>query len=303
MISFRYHIVSIMGVFLALGLGILLGSSVVTSPLQSRLQHDLSAARQERDEAKAQTKELNDQNDTLRDRMTDQVAPWAMHGRLADVPFVFVSDGPGVPEWRGHVQTALVAAGADPHGTIAFTDRWQLTEPNDETDLVATMRSIVPAYEPGGDPAGSALELLGERFAEPTGRALVDVLGRDGFLTLQGRSDGDWPPSGAAVVVLSSVSGDDAPLLPGGLNFARGVARVTPTLVVSDAPAGLSLLTELRGERGLPDGLSTFDSATDETDPGGIGVVAAMLAATESRGGHYGTARGLAFVAPAPPAD
>ena len=303
MISFRYHIVSIMGVFLALGLGILLGSSVVTSPLQSRLQHDLSAARQERDEAKAQTSELKSESDTLRDRVTDEVAPWAVHERLANMPFVFVSDAPDVPKWRGHVESALVAAGADPQGTIALSDRWRLSAPDDETDLIATMRSIVPAYEPGDDPAASAMEMLGERFAEPTGRALVDVLGRDGFLAVQGRSDGDWPPPGAAVVLLSSARAEDVPLTPGTTAFARNVATVAPTLTVSDAPTDVSLVTELRDVGRLPEGLSTFDAATDDTDPGGVGVVAALLAATEGRGGHYGMGRGLTFVAPAPPPD
>src|SRR6185503_14338387 len=158
--------------------------------------------------------------------------------------------------------------------------RWQLSAPDDETDLLATMRSIVPTFEPGDDPAASALEMLGERFAEPTGRALVDVLGRDGFLTVQGRSDGDWPPSGAAVVVLSASRTKDIPLTPGSVTFARSVADVTPTLAVSDLPDDTSLVTELRGSGGLPDNLSTFDSATDDADPGGIGVVAALLAAT-----------------------
>ena len=311
MISFRYHIVSIMGVFLALGLGILLGSSVVSSPLQTRLNSDLTQAREERDEARAKTDELTDESDALRRRLADEVAPWGVHDRLADTPFVFVSEVPQVPKWRGHVETALVAAGAAPQGTIAFTDRWLLAAPDDETDLVATMRSIVPSFDPGDEPAASAMEMLGERFAEPTGRALIDVLGRDGFLTTQGRSDQDWPPPGAVVIILSPARTEAeseaeepvAALTPGSSAFARSVAGVTPTLAVSDVPLGTSLITELRDTDGLPDSLSTFDSATDETDPGGVGVVAAMLAAAESRGGHYGTARGLTFVAPAPPAD
>ncbi len=292
-----------MGVFLALGLGILLGSSVVSAPLDARHVAEAQRYKDERDEAKATTSELTGENDALRRRTSDEIAPWAVHERLVDTPFVFVSDAPSVPKWRGHVESALVAAGADPQGTIVLSDRWQLSAPDDEADLVATMQSIVPTYEPGDDPSASAMEMLGERFAEPTGRALIDVLGRDGFVTVQGRGDGDWPPPGTAVVVLSAARPDDVSLTMGSLPFVRSVAEVTPTLVVSDVPTGSSLVTELRGIGGLPDDLSTFDSATDDIDPGGVGVVAALLAATESRGGHYGTGRGLTFVAPAPPPD
>jgi hypothetical protein len=302
-ISFRYHIVSIMGVFLALGLGILLGSSVVSAPLDARHVAEAQRYKDERDEAKAKTSELTAENNVLRRRIADEIAPWAVHERLANTPFVFVSDVPQVPKWRGHVESALVAAGADPQGTIVLSERWQLSAPDDETELVATMQSIVPAYEPGDDPAVSALEMLGERFAEPTGRALVDVLGRDGFLTVQGRTDGDWPPPGTAVVLLSASRTKDIPLTPGSVAFARSVAAVTPTLAASDLPTDSSIVTALRDSGGLSENLSTFDSATDETDPGGIGVAAALLAATESRGGHYGTGRGLTFVAPAPPPD
>jgi hypothetical protein len=303
MISFRYHIVSIMAVFLALGLGILLGSSVVSAPLDARHVAEAQRYKDERDDAKAKASEVTGENNTLRRRIGDEVAPWAVHQRLAGTPFVFVSDTPQVPKWRSHVESALVAAGAEVRGTIVLSERWQLSAPDDETDLVATMQSIVPTYEPGDDPASSALEMLGERFAEPTGRALIDVLGRDGFLTVQGRGDGDWPPPGAAVVVLSQARTEDVPLTRGSGMFAQSVADVTPTLVVADLPTDTSLVTELRDADGLPDALSTFDAATDDTDPGGIGVVAALLAATEGRGGHYGTGRGLTFVAPAPPPD
>jgi hypothetical protein len=275
------------------------------------LQHDLSAAREERDKAKSEAGQLRDENDQLRELATDEVAPWAVHDRLSGTRFVFVSDAPDVPKWRSHVESALVAAGADPQGTIVLTDRWRFSAPDDETDLAATMRSIVPSYEPGDDPAASAMQMLGERFAEPTGRALIDVLGRDGFLTIQGRPKGEWPPAGAVVVVLSSARSEEGSqtaepgpaLTPGSSAFVRSVSTVTPTLAVSDAPTDLSLVTDLRDSGDLPDTLSTFDSATDDADPGGIGVVAALLAATESRGGHYGTGRGLTFVAPAPPPD
>jgi hypothetical protein len=307
-ISLRYHIVSIVAVFLALGLGIVLGSSVVSSPLQSRLNADVERYKDERDRANEEADVLERDNDALRSRVVEQIAPWATTLRLDGLPFVIVSDAPKAPEWRDHVSDALVAAGAELQGTILLSDRWNLTGPDDEADLEATMRSIVPTFEPDDDVVSAAMSTLGERFTEPTGRALVDVLERDGFMTVQGRTEGDWPPPGASVVMLSAarpgepVEQEPQPL-PYAAALARSIAAVTPTLVVTNMADEPSVVATLRDADGLPDGLATFDAGTEESDPGGIGVVAALLAATEDRGGHYGTARGLTFVAPAPPPD
>jgi hypothetical protein len=306
-ISLRYHIVSVMAVFLALGLGIVLGSSVVSTPLDARLNADLERYKRQADEAKASAGDLRIENETLRRRLGEEIAPWAVHDRLTDLPFVFVSDGPQAPKWREHVQDALIAAGAQPQGTILLSERWQFAAPEDEDDLVSTVRSVVPSFDPEEDAASAALGIVGERFLEPTGRALVDVLTRDGFMTVQGRSGDNWPPANSTVVVLSPArtqeaggaeDAEDTGPTPGVLSFVRSVAAVTPVLAATDAPEGSSIVTELRDQSGLADMLSTFDSSTDESDPGGIGVVAALAAATDERGGHFGAARGRAFVAP-----
>ena len=305
MISLRYHIVSVVAVFLALGLGIVLGSAVVSTPLQSRLNADVERYKDERDRANEEADVLERENDVLRERVVEQIAPWSTHLKLAGLSFVIVSDAPKAPEWRDHVSDALVAAGAEAQGAILFSDRWQLGAPEDEADLDATMRSVVPSFEAGDDTGESAMTTLGERFTDAGGRALIDVLSRDGFMTVQGRSDGEWPPPGAAVVILSAARAGQSspPPMPGPPTqaFATSVATVAPTLVVTDLSGEPSLVSTLRDADDLPDGLATFDAGTEASDPGGIGLVAALLAATEDRGGHYGTGRGLSFVAPAPP--
>ena len=301
MISLRYHIISIVAVFLALGLGIVLGSSVVSTPLDARLNADLERYKRQADEAKANERELKVTNDTFRRRISEEIAPWADHERLTGLPIVFVSDGPQAPKWRQHVQDALVAAGAQPQGTILLSERWRLAAPEDTDDLVSTVRSVVPSFDPSDDAAAAALGMVGERFLEPTGRALVNALSREGFMTVRGRSGDSWPPADAAVVALSPTrveTPEDTGPTPGLLSFVRGVSEVTPVLAACDAPDQTSLVSLLRDENGLADTLSTFDSATTESDPGGIGVVAALVAAREERGGHFGAERGRTFVAP-----
>jgi hypothetical protein len=154
--------------------------------------------------------------------------------------------------------------------------------------------------------ADAALRLFGEGFFEqPAAGELIDELESEGFISVPDRPDGEWPAPGALLVVLSASRAGDEALTPGGASFVSGVAEeaLAPgTLIVTNSPEGASLVRRLRDDRRLPDNLATFDAATNEADPGGLGVVAALVAATEARGGHYGTEDGRTFVAP-PSAD
>lgn len=322
MISFRYHIVSIMGVFLALGLGILLGSSVVSDPLSAQLHADLERANDQRDEARSRASEASASYDSLRERVSDEVAAWVLGSRLADRRFVIVRDG-AQDELGDHVVASLVRSGAQQAGTLVLEQRLTNLDDDSRAELVRTMTSIVPPCE--GDIAPdcfddsadlepaevveAAMTHVGRRFDEPTGRVIVDALIDAGFMSAPSRPSGEWPPSDAIVVVVSASRapitgpspspGPDTSPTPGADAFAREVAEGSTTVVATDDAEGRSVVSQLRASRGLPPSLATFDSATDAEDPGGIGLVAATIAALEGRGGHFGSA-GESFVAPAP---
>lgn len=294
---------SVVAVFLALGLGILLGSSVVSTPIQAQLNANLDGARKERDQARQEAAEARDQTGSLQRRIGTEIAPWSLQGRLLDRPVVVISDTPSAPSWREHVLDAVGAAGARSVGTLLFGERLALESPDDRTELLRTVQGVVPGFtpDPEADPASEVLTLLGERFTEPTGRTLVSELVRANFLSLQGGQDSDWPPPDSVYVMLSAVRSQSGRSKPDAGPFVTAIGRVAPILVASNAPEDRSLVSDLRDERGLPEGLATFDAATNESDPGGIGVVAALLAATEGRGGHFGLERGRPFIAPPAP--
>jgi hypothetical protein len=295
LIDLRYHIISIVAVFLALGLGILLGSSFVSGPLAARLESDLARAREARDRAERTSGQATEELAALRERLAEEAGPWALAGRLLDRPVVTVAVGGELPNFSDHVLDAMNSSGARPSGTIVLSDR--LNEPASEERLVETVRSVVAEFDPGEDAAVSALTLLGSTILRPEGIRLLDELAGAGFLNVRSRPAGAWPPAEAAFVVMSPSSPDgESRAFDAGAAFARALAQAAPVLAVSDRPDGASVVTDLRTQDDLPADLSTFDSATDEADPAGIGVAAAMLAATEGRGGHFGAGRGLSFV-------
>lgn len=63
MISFRYHIVSLIGVFLALALGIVIGTTALSGPVTSDLRHQVNDLKTDRTSLAAQNKRLQGQVD------------------------------------------------------------------------------------------------------------------------------------------------------------------------------------------------------------------------------------------------
>lgn len=298
MIGFRYHVVSIVAVFLALTLGILLGSSVIQGAVVDQLRRDITRYRTERDAAREDMQEIRTEQQRLREVLTGGVVPWALSGRLTGTPVVIVTDGLESPAWREHVTDGLVRAGATIAGTIAIGPRFDLVERQDAADLADAVEASGLAFEPGDDAASAALSLLGERLLDPSGRVLLGELDAEGFVTATRDAEGAWPPPSSLVVVLSPAGGEEDEPTGGVAAFVSSVGNTTATLAATDDGDGPSVVTQLRDRSGdLPRTISTFAGATDADDPGGVGVVAALLAATEGRGGHFGSG-GDSFIAP-----
>jgi len=132
---------------------------------------------------------------------------------------------------------------------------------------------------------------------------MLVALAEADFLNIQISADAAWPPPNAVVLALSAAKQEDADRSVWVAEFVRAIAAAAPTLAATNESSGTSLVSELRDIDDLPTSLVTFDAAGEETDPGGLGVVAALVAAADGRGGHYGTSQGRSFVAAVTPED
>jgi hypothetical protein len=303
LIDLRYHIISIVAVFLALALGILLGSSVVSGPLEARLQDDLRRARDARQSAERQRDEVASRSDALTERLSGEAGTWAVQDRLADRGVLLVGDASELPDWTDEVMTPLTNAGVTEAGRLLFTERWALEDDTDGDDLVDAVQTTLGEFDGGDDPASNAARVLGENVLTAQGREMLNALADADFLNIQIADDAAWPPPNAVVVALSAARDEDAEPSPWIAEYVRAAAADAPTLAATNGSSGTSLVSELRDIDDLPASLATFDSAGEEIDPGGIGVVAALVAAADGRGGHYGTAQGRSFVPAVTPED
>jgi len=168
MINLRYHIVSLTAVFLALAIGVTMGTTFLNKQAVEQLNRqvkraesgiqktrdDNAALRRELDQYKASDVALNGQTDRL------------FANELTNVPILVIApqdiDGPSL----NRVRDAVVAAGADLRGTLRITDRAR-ADAGDEANLAKIL----------GVPAASRAVLQGQ-LTDRVGTALLDAAKR-----------------------------------------------------------------------------------------------------------------------------
>ncbi|MBV8303545.1 MAG: copper transporter [Acidimicrobiia bacterium] len=168
MLNLRYHVVSLVAVFFALGIGVIMGVTVIKSGIVDQLQKRLDSV----EASDRQTRKDNDQLTTqLRtwDRFVDQGRSDLLAGQLHNVPVLLVGVD-GIDRTSvGDLRSDLVAAGADTLGTLWLTDKLNLRTqadanaladvlgiPQDTPDVVraTALSKLAGALAAGGDPAG-----------------------------------------------------------------------------------------------------------------------------------------------------
>lgn len=159
MIDFRYHIVSLVAVFLALALGLVLGTTTINPVVVRDLQDRL-------DTVVADKRGLEEQLDTARNEAAsgDAFARAAMEAlvedRLAGRSVVLVSL-PGAPvPVRDQLARLLQVAGASVTARVSLTDRYVDPDSADQLDVTVTAATPSGVTLAGTTPAQRSAELL-----------------------------------------------------------------------------------------------------------------------------------------------
>lgn len=301
MISFRYHLVSIVAVFFALAIGLLMGTTVINQGVIARLNAETDAAaarsRNLREALDRTEQELSD----LR-RFGDDVEAFFLDGQLLDRQIVLVTAQGVDAQQVGGVRTAIERSGADIAAVVIVSGRMALTDGTAEEDLAALLEE-----EPGTpeDLTAAAGEVLGARLA-----AGADGLGPDPlqelvdaqFVSVEGAPEAGIEAVGGSDQSIVVLSGDDqepvvdpdAFLVPlvramveGGESVAAGETEET---VYPFVPL-------LRANGDLGDRIVTVDNA--DTVPGRLALVLGLRRLLETgEGGHYGVKDGAPSLLP-----
>jgi hypothetical protein len=312
MINFRFHIISLVAVFLALALGIFLGSAVGEPTIVNRLRGEIDRADQRVDEAEADNDQLRRENDLLQ-AFIDDTARFTVEDRLESVDAVMIAER-GIDE--GVVESAmemLRAAAANAPMVVWLEPDWQLTELDEidrmrtaldstTTDPEALRRDAFTALasrvtSPINDPTPDSPDLLQE---------LVDA----NFVTIDGLDVEDlatFPIRRARAVVVDGAEGDiDSPTVFSQCVTAfatEGAGTVAAEVTNStdpDAPGRGASIAVIRGDDSLEGQVSTIDNL-DFTE-GRIATVLALQEIANGVVGDYGYGRGASRTVPEPQA-
>lgn len=295
MISFRYHVVSLVAVLLALAAGVALGGG----PL-SEIGRGGDAAVERAEERVAQLDRRLDQAQgtaEFQDAVAVGAGSSALAGALEGRP-VSVVTFPGVEEDVVAGLTELVArAGGSVAGTYAAQPGLVAVGGKSLVDTLGTqvLENVadtgIPAeastYDRMGQLIGLAVATGEDGGAAPTG-ATSDILSSLRGAELLTRTTGGDGRGSLVLLVLGDqpVGEEGLENIYGGL--ATGIAAQSDGVVVAGttASAGQGLLGLLRDEVSFTSNVSSVDSV--QTAAGRLATVLALGAAPVSEPGHYG---------------
>ncbi len=304
MISFRYHVVTIVAVFLALAIGLLAGSAFVQPELVDQL-------RAQTDRLRSQVRVLETELTDARAEVTafqsfmDLALPYLASNRLLGESVVLVTQDGVDDVVLEEARRSLADAGAEVVAVLTARASLGSDDPEEQDRLAQIVdRPNAAAEELPSITAAALAGRLANGTAGPADGDLLDRLLSAGFL------DTDDPATalegiglpGQAVVVLGGGVSDVPPLLPAafGAPLVTELIRAGVPVAVGEStltPPEVSLVDEVRaGEDG---GTVTVDDL-DLTMGGAALVLGLDELITTGQGGAYGFGDGAEPLPPPP---
>ena len=317
MIDFRYHVVSIVAVFLALAIGIVLGSTELRGAVIDGLNKTSSNLTSELTTVRGQKDALQQQVNG--DEAFAQAAESRLLGGLLDGQRVVLVAAPSAQgQVTSGVESALRRAGATVTGQVTLQPMLFDSSENTQQELSSLVTTLAtPGGAPSGSPLQQAAQLLGTAILTKDGspgtgsgdqstestesKAILSSYAQAGLLSVSGSFSA---PATLAVVITPATppaSGGSSPANQDLITLAQGLNTAGLGTVVVGSTSGSvsgSAIDALRGSNAAGQ-ISTVDNA--DTLIGQIVTVQALAQElTSHKTGAYGTGPGNSAVAPSP---
>ncbi|MEV0811148.1 copper transporter [Micromonospora sp. NPDC050200] len=308
MINFRYHVVSLTAVFLALAIGLVVGTAALNGPVADSLKENVNALRKDNQQMRQSVNNMQKELE-LEEDFAAQMAQVVLPGKLTGKRVLVL----GLPTGRDHtdgVLKMLEVAGADVTGRVDVQDKF--INPENNTNLmelaVTAARPTAPASALPGNGNGvetsSALlaSVLLDRaqgspaVTEGDRRAVLASYANAGYLTTEQKVTG---PAEAVVVVSGQpyVDKDSAKKDELVVKVAEQFDRTGSIVIGGNGSAGGNLVAIVRADPVLAQTISTVDNAN--TVQGQLVTSLALVQQlTEKKAGQYGVGDNAASLLP-----
>jgi hypothetical protein len=302
MINFRFHLVSLIAVFLALAVGVVMGSTVIDQAIVDGLRSQLKRVENKADDARQRNEELEDELDRL-GGYVEGTSDFAVTGRLDGVAIaVLALRGSGDDAVKDTVTLAQTAGALVP-GVLWLEETWLLDDEETRGQLAEVVGEGVDDREDLRSAAWSAIaSRLAAGNAAP-GSDVLEALAERGFLTFEPVGEDEavpldaYPGAPARVLLVDGADVDEdlnALLAPAARAFVGASVPLVVAEVYRDQEDGPG-----RGARVLPvqqDDLAAAVSTVDDLDleEGRVTAVLALAELGRGRAGRYGYGAGAA---------
>ncbi len=317
MIDFRYHLVSLVSVFLALAIGVVLGAGPLKGPLTDQLTTQVSALRQEKENLQRAVDNRDTQIKTQSAGIESLgVAAVAHQLDTHAVTMVVLpgADASGPQGWSAMVKSA----GAKVASTVTLTPAW--SKPGSLGVRTQAVAALAPYVAQLGLPANASVDtklaaLLSRAVVsttatnlDDTGTAILDQLKKSNLVSVAE----DTPARGDLVVVLAvgpagGAAGTDTTWqkaeLASNQTLATALGAGAKGAVVAGTTAANGsggLIAALRGGNAAQT-ISTLDDS--DSGLGAVTCVLALLQQVNNGVGQYGGGSNSTAVLPPVPSS
>jgi hypothetical protein len=310
-INFRYHVVSLTAVFLALAIGLVVGTAALNGPAADALQEQVNGIGRQNQQLRDQVNHLKDEANT-QEQFATQAAPIILADKLRNRRVVIVSL-PAASKYVKDVVDTLQVGGAKITAQVEIQDKFTDSANNSQLLDLATITRPVSVSEPAspntdGVQTSTALisAVLLDRaqgqaaIPEDQRRTVLSAYTSGGWIITTGAPAG---PAEAVVLLTGApyVDHDATKRNAAVVNMVDQFAHAGRLLVGSDGVGTDNAVTAIRRDPVLTKSISTVDNVAT---PQGRVVVALALAEQIAGGsGHYGIGDGAAALIPKPAAS
>jgi hypothetical protein len=310
-INFRYHVVSLTAVFLALAIGLVVGTAALNGPVADSLSDNVNALRKDNRQLRETVSSLQEEANREEEFATE-IAPVVLKGKLTGRRIAVVTTPSGDDLVDGVVEM-LTMAGATITGRIDIEDKF--VNPDNSPELLDLANSASqPTIPLTGLPANSvgvetASALLGTALldrpapAPPVAaddlKALLTAYTSAGYISI--KDDTVTGPSEAVVVVAGQphTDKDSAQKDEAVVTIVSQLDKAGPVIVSGSWGGNGNVVGAVRGDPALAKSISTVDNGN--TAQGRVVTALAVVdQLVDGKTGHYGLNAGASDLVPKP---
>jgi hypothetical protein len=304
-INFRYHVVSLTAVFLALAIGLVVGTAALNGPVSENLKEQLANLNKDNNVKRDQVNQYKEELTRNQD-FANETAPYVLAGKLTGRKIAVVAL-PGGKDSADGVIKMLNVAGATVTAHVTIEDKFfdpnytnQLLDLADQSSQPTISAAGLPSNSDGVETASALLALTlqqGTAVVNPDDvTTVLTALAKPGYISVAEKAS----PGAEAIVLVAGAPATDKEAGKKAQNkvtMAVQFAKNRPLVVAGDSAGDNNLVAGIRSDPTLVKDISTVDNVSTVQ-----GQVATAMTTHErlvqNKTGQYGLAPGATSLVP-----